>query len=177
MKLTGLITVEKIRDAINALYDSLPANPYPVGTIYMSTVSTSPATLFGGTWEALEQGRVLLSQGKNYAAGSTGGEATHTLSVNEIPPHGHSASVSNSSASHTHEVYVGTSGSSGSFDVITNGYHENSVYPNRKNSYTATTSSADGSHGHTVSIANTGGGAAHNNMQPYLAVYMWKRTA
>ena len=60
---------------------------YPVGSIYMSTVSTNPATLFGfGTWEAMPAGRVLLAQGKSswgttYNAGSTGGEATHTLTV------------------------------------------------------------------------------------------------
>ncbi|MFR3655487.1 MAG: phage baseplate protein, partial [Megamonas funiformis] len=60
---------------------------YPVGSIYMSTVSTNPATLFGfGTWEAMPAGRVLLAQGKSswgttYNAGSTGGEATHQLTV------------------------------------------------------------------------------------------------
>ena len=66
---------------------------YPVGSIYMSTVSTNPATLFGfGTWEAMPAGRVLLAQGKSswgttYNAGSTGGEATHQLTVGEIPHH------------------------------------------------------------------------------------------
>ena len=72
---------------------------YPVGSIYMSTVSTNPATLFGfGTWEAMPAGRVLLAQGKSswgttYNAGSTGGEATHQLTVGELPSHGHSAST------------------------------------------------------------------------------------
>ena len=67
---------------------------YPVGSIYMSTVSTNPATLFGfGTWEAMPAGRVLLAQGTaswgTYNAGSTGGEATHTLTVGEMPAHNH----------------------------------------------------------------------------------------
>ncbi|MEG2344106.1 MAG: phage tail protein, partial [Acidaminococcaceae bacterium] len=72
---------------------------YPVGSIYMSTAETSPAVLFGGTWEAMPAGRVLLAQGTSawgteYAAGSTGGEATHTLTVGELPAHGHTAAAS-----------------------------------------------------------------------------------
>lgn len=168
MKLTGLITVEKIRDAINALYDSLSANPYPVGTIYMSTVPTSPATLFGGTWEALEQGRVLLSQGENYPAGSTGGEATHTLTSNEMPPHTHSGSAASGGA-HTHTINSkGNTGDNSGSTLLSssdnNGYNKTFKID------------SSGSHSHTVTINSTGDGAAHNNMQPYLAVYMWKRT-
>jgi hypothetical protein len=61
---------------------------YPVGSIYMSVNSTSPATLFGGTWERI-QDRFLLAAGNTYAAGTTGGEATHTLTVDEMPAHQH----------------------------------------------------------------------------------------
>ena len=62
---------------------------YPVGAIYMSTISTSPATLFGGTWERIKD-TFLLSAGDSYSAGSIGGEATHTLTINEMPSHKHS---------------------------------------------------------------------------------------
>lgn len=138
---------------------------YPVGSIYMSVNSTSPAILFGGTWEAMPAGRVLLAQGENYAAGSTGGEATHTLTINEMPAHSHSGTT-NSTGDHTHSSYGAQGGTRKSNWAGANDNYDPN-YP---------TGSA-GTHSHTVSIANTGGGAAHNNMQPYLAVYMWKRTA
>lgn len=86
---TQIATCGFVRNAIAKyapMLDTLK-KVYPVGSIYMSTVSTNPATLFGfGTWEAMPAGRVLLAQGKSswgttYNAGSTGGEATHTLTV------------------------------------------------------------------------------------------------
>lgn len=61
---------------------------YPVGSIYQSVNSTSPATLFGGTWERIED-KFLLAAGDIYAVGTTGGEATHTLTVSEMPKHNH----------------------------------------------------------------------------------------
>jgi hypothetical protein len=114
---------------------------YPVGAIYVSVSSTSPATLFGGTWEQIED-TFLLASGSTYSAGSTGGEATHKLTVNEMP-------------SHTHEI--ATYASSGT--DFPSGY-----------SY-----SSKGSKNKSFCVA-TGGGAAHNNMPPYLAVFVWKRT-
>lgn len=59
---------------------------YPVGSIYMSTNNTNPALLFGGTWQQLED-RFLLGAGTNYTAGDTGGAASHTLTVNNLPAH------------------------------------------------------------------------------------------
>ena len=63
-------------------------NIYPVGSIYMSVNSTNPGTLFGGTWAQI-QDRFLLACGSTYANGATGGEATHTLTENEMPTHKH----------------------------------------------------------------------------------------
>lgn len=112
---------------------------YPVGSIYMSVNSTSPSTLFGGTWEQLKD-VFLLAAGDTYSAGSTGGEATHTLTVDEVPAHSHGIGV-------TSTAY----GGSGSSYFVKSGSDLNTTY--------------------------TGGGAAHNNMPPYLTVYMWKRVA
>ena len=147
---------------------------YPVGSIYMSTVSTNPATLFGfGTWEAMPAGRVLLAQGKSswgttYNAGSTGGEATHRLTVGELPAHNHTAST-NTTGNHTHQFQLygpnGNTNMNFPSDFDTN-------YARNK----GTTLSA-GNHSHTININNTGSSQSHNNMQPYLTVYMWKRTA
>lgn len=120
---------------------------YPVGSIYMSVNSTSPATLFGGTWKAI-QGKFLLgADGNTYKAGNTGGEAAHTLTEREMPSHKHSIWFPNDGGEQSAEIGYPDTGS--------------------KNTYYAEASKTSG----------TGGGAAHNNMPPYLAVYIWKRTA
>ncbi len=170
---------------------------YPVGAIYMSTVGTSPATLFGGTWEALDDGRVLIGANNTYQAGTTGGEASHTLTVGEMPSHTHEASTGSAGA-HTHTR--GTQNITGSVGGWYSGGCDGSVFTDSGGTYDSSTGSgtnykwgrkynfnangnwsgstnSSGAHSHTVTVNNTGSGTAHNNMQPYLAVYMWKRTA
>ena len=78
-----------------ATRDALVNLIYPVGALYMSTSNTEPSTLFGGTWERI-QDRFLMCAGSTYTAGATGGAATHThttashtLTINEIPAHNH----------------------------------------------------------------------------------------
>ena len=61
---------------------------YPVGSIYLSVDSTAPSTLFGGTWEQIKD-TFLLGSGDDYTIGDTGGEATHTLTIDEMPKHSH----------------------------------------------------------------------------------------
>ena len=152
---------------------------YPVGSIYLSVNSASPDTLFGGTWEQI-QGRFLFGMSSSYPAGSTGGEAKHTLTEAEIPSHRHSIpSLSGSAASdgaHTHNVSggAGSGGSSAGLESYGSGYSS------FRTIYDAAQSA--GSHTHTVTTTAsntgyTGSGSAHNNMPPYLAVYIWKRTA
>ena len=65
-----------------------PCPYYPVGSIYLSVNSTNPGTIFGGTWEQIKD-RFLLACGSTYSNGSTGGEAKHTLTTNEMPSHSH----------------------------------------------------------------------------------------
>ena len=172
---TQLATCGFVRNAIAKyapMLDTLK-KVYPVGSIYMSTVSTNPATLFGfGTWEAMPAGRVLLAQGKSswgttYNAGSTGGEATHTLTVGEMPSHNHKV-ITNTAGDHTH-IYK-----------YTNGF----ASPSNSGSLTRQEwlrpvenidTSIAGNHSHTVIINNTGSGNAHNNLQPYVSCYIWKR--
>lgn len=145
---------------------------YPVGSIYMSTVSTNPATLFGfGTWEAMPAGRVLLAQGKSswgttYNAGSTGGEATHTLTVGEMPVHTHGASA-NTTGEHKHGAPT-TGNYNGGGTGFDDGGGNN---PNYTRCYT----SINGNHSHTITINNTGSNQPHNNLQPYVTCYIWKR--
>ena len=144
---TAFVTAAMTAATINNLV-------YPVGSIYINaTVATNPATLLGvGTWVAYGEGRVPVGKagsGTFDTLGATGGAETHTLTLSEIPSHNHS---------------------NGSYDrlLLQNGQ--------------ATIHETDGSAGEpnlasSGAIAAAGGGAAHNNLQPYIVVYMWKRTA
>ena len=96
LKLTKPDVNDKVEDTIAALaanFGILDAM-YPIGTIYQSTKSTDPSTFLGGTWTALT-GRFLVGAGTGYPAGTTGGEATHTLTVEEMPAHTHPSTTPN----------------------------------------------------------------------------------
>ena len=138
--------LKELKDYINDLKDYIDdrtGDVYPVGSIYMSVNNTDPSTLFPNTtWEQLKD-RFLLGAGDVYTGGTTGGEATHTLTVDEIPSHSHS------------------------FSSQDRAYGEGSQV--------AGSMSYGGTYSHTTS--GVGGGNAHNNLPPYLTVYMWKRTA
>lgn len=123
---------------------------YPVGSIYISVNETSPQTLFGGTWKAIK-GKFLLGSSSTHTAGSTGGEETHTLTIGEMPEH-------------THPMYSGNAGGDSEWTPNEGDYLVDSV------TQTKTTWWA------RLGMNYAGGGNAHNNMPPYLAVYMWKRT-
>lgn len=148
---------------------------YPVGSIYMSVNSTSPATLFGGTWSQLKD-RFLLGAGDTYSNGATGGAATVTLTTSQMPSHTHTftgSSATTSSDSHTHTVPNTKGDNSGSGNKCES-------WASASASGRTVTTSSD-SHTHTLTAkgtnSSTGGGSSHNNMPPYLVVYMWKRTA
>ena len=125
---------------------------WPVGSIYITVSNTSPAALFGGTWERISE-RFLLGASSSYPAGGTGGEFTHKLTQSELP--NYSLSVTNGSnvirskTGNSADAYVQTQ--SGGWGI-----------PNWE--------------AKTVTVASGGSGEAHNNMPPYLAVNMWKRT-
>ena len=132
-----------LRDNLSFLYQAL----YPVGSIYIATVSTNPATLLGfGTWTAFATGRTLVGidagQTEFDTVEETGGAKTHTLTEAEMP-------------AHTHGI-VDDSGGGGNVAATTTGFFDSST-------------------GFTTQSA--GGGGAHNNLQPFIVVYMWKRTA
>lgn len=123
---------------------------YPVGSIYMSTIYFDPGTKFGGKWERLMD-RFLLGTGAIYANGQTGGEATHTLTVSEMPKHQHTVGYGNTGA----YVTLNSGTNTGNYNIP----------------WTANTGYKDGD----LVALESGGGQAHNNMPPYLAVNMWKR--
>ena len=141
-KITDLGNPEDDADAATKGYADLAA--YPVGAIYISANNTSPASLFGGTWTQLKD-RFLLGAGDTYSAGSTGGEAAHKLTIDEMPAHYHNFSMKSGASTGTYQPYPPYSDNTGTVK--------------------------------TYQTQSTGGGQAHNNMPPYLAVYMWKRVA
>ena len=134
-----------------------PLSMYPIGSIYRSVKSTDPSELFGGTWQMLKD-VFLMAAGDKYAAGSTGGEAQHKLTVDEMPNHVHPYAAD----------WTGGGGSSN-----TNGEPWALVM----------TTSGDGV-GEWAFGSDTkdrfgyiGGSQPHNNLPPYLAVYTWVRVA
>ena len=155
---------------------------------------STPATLFGGTWVRIEN-RMILAAGSSYTAGSTGGSATKTLSVANMPTHSHSCS---SIGNHTHtrgtmnitgnfggtDVQGGYYGN-GAFAITSRGnyrdaggeyesnYGKNMSFDASRNWSGAT--SSNGNHQHT--IGNNGSGTAFNIMPPYIVAYVWRRTA
>ena len=162
---------------------------YPVGSIYMSVNNTSPATLFGGTWEQLKD-KFLLSAGDTYTNGNTGGEATHTLTTNEMPSHTHEQYEHNHDGKyHSHntstedEYFVTSEIATANNTSVSYNASGNRIVDGQTNGVPSfhhresTSSSLVTLYGETASNKNTGGSQEHNNMPPYLVVYMWKRTA
>lgn len=127
---------------------------YPIGSLYTTTDSTSPSasTRLGfGTWEAFGQGRVLIGVGDG-----TDDNETKTFASGETGgEYNHTLTVSEM-PSHTHtEEGVATTGD----DATSVGGGVTELQSSGNNT------------------SETGGGQAHNNLQPYVVVYMWKRTA
>ena len=166
---------------------------YPVGSLYWSSNNTDPSTLFGGTWQQIKD-MFVLAAGDSYTNGATGGEKTHTLTIDEMPSHDHSFTPSGTVTS----SFSGTA-SSGSANVETaHGWNTSGVFSSstdlsnssvgddageyhdqyRLNFYMVpkgtVSSSFSGSAGTTDS---RGSGTAHNNMPPYIVKYCWERIA
>ena len=153
---TKVATTAFVTAAVAAL-DAAAINAivYPVGSIYTNiAVATNPATLLGmGTWVAFGEGRVLVgkaSSGTFDTLGATGGSETdsHTLTTAEIPSHSHSIQGVRTDTG---------SGSSTGVSSVHSGYNPQG----------------------SISTGSTGDGGAHTHdiLQPYIVVYMWKRTA
>ena len=151
---------------------------YPVGSIYISTTTTNPATTFGfGTWTAFGAGRAIVGQ-------DTGDSSFDTLEETGgskdaiVVEHTHTGST-NSTGSHTHASpapmdcggqypFGSTSSPSGSISYFCDS--------NGTTGSKALTASA-GEHSHTVTVGSTGSSGTNANLQPYVVVKMWKRTA
>ena len=141
-----------VKDTFDDILDLV----YPVGSIYMSVSSTSPATLFGGTWEQIED-TFLLASGTTYTNGDTGGSADATL-----VSHNHTAPA-------TGEYFV-TSENTGSNNTRV-------TYSSSGNRYVDGMTDNTTPFHHREYVSTEGSSATGMNMPPYLVVNVWKRTA
>lgn len=138
----GNVKAESIRIGGKTLLDWT----HPIGSIYASTSATDPKDLFGGTWVRIKD-RFLLAAGDSYSAGATGGEATHTLTVAEMPSHIHAMMYYLANGSTSWGYNFQSPGAPSDPTLASGG-----MYP-------------------------SGESKAHNNMPPYLVVYVWQRTS
>ena len=157
------VTAANIGNEISSLKSDSANKLYPVGSIYISVNATNPAELFGGTWEQIKD-RFLLAAGNAYAAGSTGGEATHTHKYG-FQFGAYYGSISMEQDAQSGALQGGTGNPVGStYAADTDSDVNNNAASAKKNLRLS----------HFKSIADT---SSASNMPPYLAVYMWKRTA
>lgn len=175
---------------LTQLWKAVVSASHPVGSVYMSTDPTSPAQLFGGTWVEIKD-RMLIGAGGDFSVLSEGGEATHTLTVDELPAHTHTTSEA---GEHTHtrgtqDITGGfsqeasgakvegafTIGQSVSSKTSEPGGSSDSMFEFQASRTWTGETSEDGAHTHQV--ASTGEGKPFNTISPYLAVFMWRRTA
>ena len=135
-----------------ALLEDIANALYPVGSIYMSVNNTNPSTFFGGTWEAWGAGKVPVgvdTSDTNFSTvEQTGGEKQHTLTIAEMPAHNHTIPCTPTANDGSEPTYQAAQ----------------------------VNAEATGNHNSIVAVSS-GGGSPHNNLQPYITCYMWKRTA
>ena len=160
---------------VNPVISEILKTVYPVGAIYMSVNSTDPGTLFGGTWARI-QDTFLLAAGTTYVAAATGGSASHTLTIDELPAHTHGSKTLSGSIAikNTADDALLIDWPSGIISRTKNGSDETILgVVKGTSSNKASILSVDASHEHTT----VGSGESFSIMPPYLVVYVWKRVS
>lgn len=159
------------------LYDkdgkiAVPQDCWPVGSIYISINNINPTKYFGGTWVAFGTGRTLVgvdsSQTEFNSVEKTGGAKTHTLTSGQIPSHNHKGETGTALSSFLR--VVGVAGTSIAVNHTTG-------YAGGAFTDTSGGNIPGANHYHEFTTSSVGNGEAHNNLQPYITVYFWKRTA
>lgn len=149
------LELSDLNEYIQHIEEQIGNKMYPIGSIYMSVNSANPSTLFGGTWVSWGAGKVPVGIDTNQTEFNSvekiGGEKTHTLTSKEMPLHDHHIMKFSSSEQGAERFPQGST-----------------IVPEVVGSTTT---------GWWGNTATAGGGQAHNNLQPYITCYMWKRTA
>ena len=188
-------SIEEELSMFDSLKQQLLDFCFPVGYVMTTASSVNPSETHGGTWKLITEGTFIVAAGNSskYMQGQTGGEATHVLSVEELPKHTPEVELEeNGSHNHTR----GTMDITGTFDGNINDGDSFKTGAFYRKSNTATggdgnkgggiigfeasrswtgSTSSNGSHDHKVTVGEIGESAAHNNLPPYLAMYMWQR--
>lgn len=196
---------------LKTMQDQIDSQRLPVGTVYLSAVSTNPNTLLGyGTWVAYAAGRAIVGVGSNgettWTNGQNKGSETHTLTASQMPAHTHSANPPSATATsstdghHNHQVVEHDGTNVRRIDMTDNsGSGRDRVYdssgslsvpadPNDRDWWTDGAvqrgSSFGSGHTHSVTIdigsfntGSAGSGGSHNNVQPSIGTYAWRRSA
>lgn len=163
---------------------------YPVGSIYLTMdIKFDPNKSFGGTWEITSEGKALFGaditgQDPDFEVpGLTGGEKTHTLTVDELPEHNHNIKVESEELKGSVWNFVGQNANYGpgnsTSGVFSKGGDGTCFYPSSTGKATGINDGfvLDATHDHTATSGNTGSGTAHNNLPPYQTIVVWQRTA
>lgn len=159
----NVINNSALKDLINSLILERSKKDHPVNSVYITATNTNPNSILGfGTWSLIAKDRMLIGAGNKYSAGATGGAETVTLTAQQLPSvTGQIGIHGGTTATNIHTVQ-------GCFSA---GITNTNKYVNTGTGTTGADSIGQ------IRFSNGGSGQAHNNMPPYLAVYVWKRTA
>lgn len=145
--------ITELDNDLQSQINSIGTKIFPVGSIYISVNNTNPSSFLGGTWQSFGSGRTLVgvdtSQTEFNTVLKSGGAKTHTLTTAQMPAHTHSSSTA-------------------SFAIVGNLSSINAYGSGTASEFKMAT---------TAVTASAGNGQAHNNLQPYITVYFWRRTA
>ena len=172
------LVAEALKTAKKEIYKQAKLDAHPVGSYYWSNDSTSPATLFGGTWEALPAGYTLIAQGSGsdsfgnftYEAGQKYGERKHQLTTDELPKIKGDVQF---------RLFDGASNIIGNKNdsLSDSGVFSLERYNGGKWSGSVGMSSKQATDNTDVLHLEFGNNQPHNTLPPSIACYGWRRTA
>lgn len=154
-----------------AIANNIIDKVYPIGSIYVSSINANPADTLGiGTWTQIKD-QFILAAGDIYkTANATGGEATHVLTIEEMPVHSHG--VNDPGHGHSAYAYIDRGADDGNHTGTNFGSGDTNGTGDDLNQSVTVNASTTG-----ITIADSGSGQAHNNMPPYIVKFVWERIA
>lgn len=194
IELNDVVTVGQFNKKISAALDQLnrlASQLYPVGSIYMNVNNVEPSAIFGGTWEKMPAGRMLVNSSEDFVLGQIGGEKEHRLTEDELASHSHDVNNINGDTTSTAKLigkFSSTIRPNG--DITDVPYKDGFGIVSRESEYGIHAKDGgnsspgrnyviDASHNHTINLninmLPSGKNQPHNNMPPYIVVNMWKR--